>query len=75
MYNILYGVGFFLMTILIQYLLYKFNINKGNVKIWTGSNAVLVICMLGLFQMNICYLAAVIGFIAADEIGKIAGWN
>ena len=72
---VLYAVGFFLFTIIIQYLLYKLNKNKRKVKIWTGRNPIIVMCTLGLIQTNISYLAAVIGFVVADEIGKTVGWN
>lgn len=72
---VLYAVGFFGVTILIQYLLHKLNKNKRKVKIWTGANPIIVMCTLGLIQTNISYLAAVIGFVLADEIGKTIGWN
>lgn len=72
---VLYAVGFFLCTILIQYLLHKLNKNKRKVKIWSGKNPIIVICTLGIIQTNISYLAAVIGFVVADEIGRVIGWN
>lgn len=72
---IVYAIGFFLITITIQYLLHKFNKNSGNNKFWTGTNTVVVICTLGLIQNKISYLAAVIGFILADEIGKTQKWH
>jgi hypothetical protein len=74
---VIYGVGFFAFTIVIQVLLYQTrkNNNKGNVHIWVGSNAVVVICVLGLITKNINYLAAVLGFVVADEIGKAVGWH
>lgn len=72
---VLYAVGFFLFTIIIQYLLHKLNKNKRKVKIWTGTNPIIVMCTMGLIQSNISYLAAVIGFVIADEIGRTIGWN
>lgn len=74
---ILYGIGFFLLTLLLQYVLYKCrkNHNHGKSSVWTGTGAVLVICLAGLFTQNINYLAAVIGFVFADEIGHVLGWH
>ena len=70
---ILYAVGFLLITLILQYLLSK---RKNKVMaIWQGTNTVIVICILGMVTKNINYLAAVLGFVIADEIGKSAGWH
>ena len=74
---IIYGVGFWICTLCIQFLLYKIrcNHNHGQNGIWVGGRAIVVICVVGILTHNINYLAAVLGFILADEIGKIAGWH
>ena len=74
---ILYGVGFFIMTIGIQALLHKVrkNGNKGEFAIWTGMVTTITICTLGIIMKNISFLAAVIGFVIADEIGKKMKWH
>lgn len=73
---ILYAICFFVVTVLIQYILSRFGKNqKTGIKIWTGTSAIVVICLLGIYSNNICYLAAVLGFAVADEIGKIVGWH
>jgi hypothetical protein len=73
---VVYGIGFFVCTMIIQALLAKIrkNGNKGNTAIWVGSNAIMIICIVGLITKNINYLAAVLGFIVADEIGQAVGW-
>ena len=73
---VLYGIGYFLITLLIQFLLSKRK-NKKNAQtaIWTGSSAIITICVLGIIDKNIHYLAAILGFVIADEIGKSAGWH
>ena len=74
---ILYGVGFFLITLGIQVLLHKVrkNGNKGDFAIWTGMVTTITICVLGIIMKNISFLAAVMGFVVADEIGKKMGWH
>lgn len=71
---ILYAVGFFLITLVLQYLLSKRK-NMSIVAIWQGTSTVIVICILGIVTKNINYLAAVLGFAIADEIGKSVGWH
>ncbi|MBS6820591.1 MAG: hypothetical protein KH210_03190 [Roseburia sp.] len=67
---IIYGIGFFVLTLLLQYVLSKFrkNGNQGDSAIWVGNNAIIVICIFGIMQHNIDYFAAIIGFIIADKI-------
>lgn len=74
---ILYAVGFFVITLLIQYMLCKVRKNKNHGKnaVWVGRSAALVICFIGIFEHNINYLGAVVGFLIADEIGKQMGWQ
>lgn len=70
---ILYAAGFFFITLLVQYVLYKLrkNKNQGKNAIWVGRSAALSICILGIMEHNVNYLGAVAGFLAADEIGRI----
>lgn len=74
---VLYAVGFFLITLLFQYLLHRFrkNGNRGIGAIWVGRSAVIVICVMGIVSREINYLGAVVGFLMADEVGKKKGWH
>ena len=74
---ILYGVGFFLVTIGIQAFLHKVrkNGNNGSTGIWTGMVTTITICILGIYMRNISFLAAIMGFVIADEIGKKMRWH
>lgn len=71
---VLYVIFFFVITLLIQFFGSKRK-SKGKVKIWEGTNTIVVICILGIITQNINYLSAIIGFVIADQIGKIAGWH
>lgn len=74
---ILYGIGFFLVTLGIQAFLHKVrkNKNKGSTAVWTGMVTTVTICTMGIIMKNISLLAAVMGFVVADEIGKKMGWH
>ena len=74
---ILYAIGFFMITLLFQYLLHRFrkNGNRGQGAIWVGKSAAIVICVMGIVTKNINYLGAVLGFLLSDEIGKKMGWQ
>ena len=73
----IYGMGFFLCTLLIRYMLFKVrkNHNHGQNSIWVGSRAILGLCFVGIINNKIGYLAAILGFICANEVGKAAGWH
>ncbi len=73
----MYGIGFFLITILVQYSIYKIrnNVPQNKNGVMVGKNAIIALCMLGLISNNIYFLSAVIGLAIADEIGKIMGWS
>lgn len=73
----IYGIGFFLCTLMIQYLLFKVrkNHNHGSTGVWIGSRAILVLCVVGIIDHNVGYLAAIVGFICADEVGKGMRWH
>lgn len=73
----MYGTGFFLITILVQYSIYKIrnNVPQNKNGVMVGKNAIIALCMLGLISNNIYFLSAVIGLAIADEIGKIMGWS
>lgn len=73
----IYGIGFFVCTLFIQYMLFKLrkNHNYGLNSVWVGNRAILVLCVVGIINHNIGYLAAILGFICADEAGKALGWH
>lgn len=73
----MYGIGFFLITILVQYSIYKIrnNVPQNKNGVMVGKNAIIALCMLGLISNNIYFLSAVIGLAIADEIGKIMSWR
>ena len=71
-----YGFGFFICTLLLQYILYK--VRKNNNKhypIWTGTSVVIILSMIGILNKNPEYLGAIIGYVTADGIGKELGWH
>lgn len=74
---ILYGIGFFVITLLIQWLMSKSKRKTGKSRFtfWTGTEAIIGIAILGLLQGKIEYLAAIIGFAIADNIGSENGWH
>lgn len=74
---IVYSIGFFLITLLFQYLLHRFrkNRNRGKGAIWAGRNAAIAICFMGIVFKDIKYMGAVMGFLVADGIGKKMGWQ
>lgn len=74
---VIYGIGHFVVTLLIQYMLFKLrkNHNHGPNGIWVGSSAIIVLCVIGIINHKIYYLAAILGFICADEAGKAVGWH
>ena len=74
---VIYGIGFFLITILVQYSIYKIrnNVPQNKNGVMVGKNAIIALCMLGLISNNIYFLSAVIGLAIDDEIGKIMGWS
>lgn len=74
--TILYVSGFLLVTLLLQYSLFKLrgNHNQSN-PIWAGPNTVIVICVMGLVLRKVVFLAAVIGYVIADDIGKRQHWH
>ena len=73
----MYGIGFFMITILVQYSIYKIrhSVPQNKNGVMVGKNAIIALCMLGLISNNIYFLSAVIGLAIADEIGKIMGWS
>ncbi|MGI6501685.1 MAG: hypothetical protein ACOX1S_12605 [Anaerostipes sp.] len=74
---VFYGVGFFLVTILLQYILSRIGRNnkKSKIQIWTGHNTIIAICAIGIITNNIYYLAAILGFVIGDEVGLNVGWH
>lgn len=72
-----YGICFFIITLLIRFIINKINDqrNGNKIKIWMGYQVVICLCVLGLVTKDLHYLAAVIGFVIADEFGKKQGWQ
>lgn len=72
----MYGIGFFIATLLIQYLFYKvkYNTPQGANGIMVGTNAIVTICVLGMISHNVYFFSAVIGFVMADKLGRKMGW-
>ena len=72
----IYGIGFFIATLLIHAIVH--GISKGKNKKWmiyTGPSAITCLCVIGIMKNEIAFLAAIIGFVIADEIGKAMGWH
>lgn len=73
---LIYGIGFFIATLLIQAVVH--GISKGKNKKWmiyTGPSAITCLCVIGIVEHEIAFLAAIIGFIIADGIGEAVGWH
>lgn len=76
MYYFAYGIGFFGLTLIIQYLLYKLRKNKNKqYPVWSGTSVAIIIALMGIITKNSAYLGAVVGYIAADRIGKELNWH
>ena len=73
----LFALGFFLFTLLLQWILFKVrrNHNRGDSAIWVGYGAIIVICVMGLIDNNENYFSAILGFIIGDEIGRTKKWH
>lgn len=70
--KILFGAGMLIVTLAIQFVLYK----KGKgVAFWTGTEPVFIMCVLGLLANDAGYLAGILGYVIGDDIGKLAGWH
>ena len=52
---VIYGIGYFVVTLLIQYMLFKLrkNHNHGPNGIWVGSSAIIVLCVIGIINHKI----------------------
>lgn len=48
----IYGIGFFLCTLLIQYLLFKVRKNHNHEPngVWVGNRAIMVLCVVGIIN-------------------------
>ena len=72
---LIYGVGFFIATLLIQSIVHGINKDKNKKwQIYTGPTVILGLCVIGLIQQEIAFLAAIMGFVVADGIGEALGW-
>lgn len=75
--KIIYVIGFFIITLLIQYLLHILR-KDGNLTgstLWVGTGVVIILCMFGIIKQDTNYFASIIGYVSADEIGKSLGWH
>ena len=74
---LMYGIGFFIVTISIQYFFYKVRHNtpQGKCGVMVGKSTIVAICAVGEISHNVYFFSAVIGFIVADELGKAMGWS
>lgn len=52
---VIYGIGYFVCTLLIQYMLFKLrkNHNHGPNGVWAGTRAIMVICVIGIINHKI----------------------
>lgn len=71
-YMILYGFGMLIVTLIIQFVLYK---TKKNIDFWSGTEPVIILCILGLLTNEVGDIAGILGYAIADRIGKFAGWH
>jgi len=69
---LIYGIGFFVATLLIQRIVH--GINK-NWLVYTGTSVIIGMCVFGIMQKEIAFFAAIIGFVLADTIGAALGWH
>ena len=69
---VIYGIGLFLCTLLIQYLLYKIrkNHNHGTNSIWVGNRAIIVWCVVEIMNHNVGYLAAILDLSVRMRLGR-----
>lgn len=56
MYYWIYGIAFFLITLLLQYLLRNYRKKGGKFSIWIGTECVVIICMIGIIQKELYFL-------------------
>lgn len=71
---VLYFIGFFLATVLIQWCGRNHN-RQGKAQIYTGPTVIIGMCVLGLVCKEQAYFTAILGFLLADSIGKQMGWH
>ncbi len=71
-----YGIGFFLATLLIQWIINRKNKNTSRkVFFWTGCTCVIGICVLGIINHSVYQFASIIGFAVGDSLGEALGWH
>lgn len=69
---IIFGTAMLVITLLIQFILYK---KKKDVNFWSGSEMVLIVSVLGIVTGDVTYFAGILGYAIGDCIGKFAGWH
>lgn len=62
----------FLVTLTIQYCLFKF---KKKLDWWSDSALLIAIAVLGLVTLSPTYFAILLGHVLADETAKFIGWR
>jgi hypothetical protein len=73
---VIYSIGFFVFTLILQAIFHKARKNKNmQYPIWAGENVVVFIALSSIVARNTAFLGAVIGYVLADNIGKKLGWH
>lgn len=73
---IVYGIGFFIITIVLQYILSRTCIfSKKGIKIWRGKECIIGMCMLGILLNKMTFFAAILGFVLGDNVAISMGWH
>ena len=70
----IYFAGFFLVTLLIRYIVFKIQAGTGRrFTIWSGYFPVLVMIVLGVSERNYCHIASIVGYLLADAFCRSKG--
>ena len=73
---LIYGIGFFVIILLIQYIVYIIRKDPAKkLSFWTGTTCVICLCVLGIVNQDIHYFASVIGFVMGDSVGETMKWH
>lgn len=73
---IVYGTGFFIVTLILQYILSQTGAfwRKGFM-IWKGKECIIGMCILGLMFRKFAFFAAILGFIFGENVAISLGWH